>query len=213
MSAQGAHVVTQMFEQAICNYTGSPYCVAVDNASSGLLICLEHEKTKGMTITIPRNTYPSVPNAIIHSGAKVAFRPTPEPCGLLTGAYRLEPTRIWDSALRFTHAMYIPKSLMVLSFSGPWKHLSTGKGGAILTDEEATRDWLKRARFSGRGECSYHRDEFTQLGHNFYMLPEIAARGLLLMAAFYHLDGSPKVTEDKTLPYPDLSDPKHTAYQ
>lgn len=213
MSAQGAHVVTQMFEAELCRYTSAPYAVAVDNASNGLLLCLEHENVKGSTITIPRNTYPSVPNEIIHAGAKVAFRPNPEPCGLLTGAYQLKPTRIWDSALKFTHAMYVPGSLMVLSFTGPHKNLKLGKGGAILTDEEATRDWLKRARFSGRSECSYHTDQFTQLGHNFYLLPEIAARGLLLMAQFYNLDGSPRLMPDVTLPYPDLSLPQHTAYK
>lgn len=205
MSAVGAHIVTEMFERELCRYTGAPFAVAVDNGSNGLLLCLEYEKVQGLEIVIPRNTYPSVPAEIIHARAKVAFRPDQQPCGLLTGAYRLEPTRIWDSALRFTHAMYVAGSLMVLSFTGPNKHLKLGKGGAILTDEAETRDWLKRARFSGRSECSYHVDQFTQLGHNFYMLPEIAARGLLLMPQFYNLDGSPRIMPDLTLPYPDLS--------
>lgn len=205
MPAQGAHKVTEMFEEAISSYTGAPFTVAVDNASNGLLLCLEHEQVKGLTITIPRNTYPSVPQEIIHAGAKVAFRAKPEPCGLLTGAYRLEPTRIWDAALRFTWNMYVPESLMVVSFTGPHKHLKLGKGGAILTHDEKVREWLKRARFSGRSECSYHSDNFTQLGHNFYMLPELAARGLLLMPQFYNLDGSPRLMSDVTLPYPDLS--------
>lgn len=194
-----------MFEEAVASYTGAPYAIAVDNASNGLLICLECDSVKGITITIPRNTYPSVPNEIIHAGAKVAFREYQEPCGLLTGAYQLKPTRIWDSALRFTHNMYVPGSLMVLSFTGPYKNLKLGKGGAILCDDADTRNWLKRARFSGRSECSYHTDNFTQLGHNFYMLPELAARGLLLMPQFYNLDGTPKLMPDVTLPYPDLS--------
>ena len=43
------------------------------------------------------------------------------------------------------------------------------------------------------------------LGWNFYMMPEIAARGLLLMTQFYNLDGTPKDNEDLQLPYPDLS--------
>lgn len=205
MSAQGAHRVTEMFEEAIASYTGAPFAVAVDNASNGLLLCLEHEKVGGLSVTIPRNTYPSVPAEIIHAGAKVAFRAEAEPCGLLTGAYRLEPTRIWDAALRFTHNMYRPGSLMVLSFSGPHKHLKLGKGGAILTDDADVRAWMKRARFSGRRECSYHVDDFTQLGHNFYLLPELAARGLLLMPQFYNLDGTPRLMPDVTLPYPDLS--------
>jgi hypothetical protein len=37
------------------------------------------------------------------------------------------------------------------------------------------------------------------------MMPELAARGLLLMNQFYNLDGSKKSNEDLELPYPDLS--------
>jgi hypothetical protein len=37
------------------------------------------------------------------------------------------------------------------------------------------------------------------------MMPEIAARGLLLITQFYNQDGSPKHNQDLELPYPDLS--------
>ena len=44
------------------------------------------------------------------------------------------------------------------------------------------------------------------LGWNFYMMPELATRGLLLMGQFYNnLDGSKKKNDDLELPYPDLS--------
>jgi hypothetical protein len=43
------------------------------------------------------------------------------------------------------------------------------------------------------------------IGWNFYMMPELAARGLLLMGQFYNPQGQPKHNEDLTLPYPDLS--------
>jgi hypothetical protein len=43
------------------------------------------------------------------------------------------------------------------------------------------------------------------LGWNFYMMPELAARGLLMMSQFYNLDGSKKQMDDLELPYPDLS--------
>jgi len=36
-------------------------------------------------------------------------------------------------------------------------------------------------------------------------MPELAARGLLLMNQFYNADGSKKNNEDLELPYPDLS--------
>jgi hypothetical protein len=107
--------------------------------------------------------------------------------------------------MRNTSNMYIPDSFMCLSFSGVYKHLKLGKGGAILCDDYQAYRWFKRARFSGRNECSYHTDDFDMLGWNFYMMPEIAARGLLLMGQFYSVDGSPKHNEDVCLPYPDLS--------
>ena len=37
------------------------------------------------------------------------------------------------------------------------------------------------------------------------MMPELAARGLLLIGQFYNLDGTKKTNLDLTLPYPDLS--------
>jgi dTDP-4-amino-4,6-dideoxygalactose transaminase len=95
--------------------------------------------------------------------------------------------------------MYIPGALMCLSFTGPYKTLKLGKGGAILTDNEEAYKWLKRARFSGRNECSYLEDTFDMLGWNFYMMPEIAARGLQLM------DGMPLHNEPISHRYPDLS--------
>jgi hypothetical protein len=64
--------------------------------------------------------------------------------------------------------------------------------------------WFKRARYSGRRECSYHEDYFDMLGWNFYMMPELAARGLLLINQFY-IDGKPISNPDLELPYPDLS--------
>ena len=42
------------------------------------------------------------------------------------------------------------------------------------------------------------------------MMPEISARGLLMMSQFYNADGSKKHNEDLELPYPDLS--KFTVY-
>lgn len=198
-----AHKITQHFEEALQDYTGAPYAVAVDNCSNALFLALKWATTPGLIISIPKKTYPSVPCEIIHAKCKVRFED-----GRARGAYQLHPTIVLDSAQRFTADMYIPGSLMCLSFTGPYKHLKLGKGGAILTDNVAAYEWFKKARFSGRSECSYHVDNFDLdpvIGWNFYMMPEIAARGLLLMNNFYNFDGSKKHNEDLELPYPDLS--------
>lgn len=207
--AEGVYKITEQFEQALADYTGAPYACAVDNGSNALFLALTYVGIAGREIEIPCRTYPSVPCAILHAGGRVRWRPVE---GLtLRGAYRLSPTPVWDSALRFTSAMYRPGQFQCLSFTGPHKHLKLGKAGAILTDDPQAWTWFKRARFSGRRECSYHHDTFDTLGWNFYLLPEIAARGLHLMAQFYRPDGTPRPNPDLELPYPDLS--KFEVYQ
>lgn len=201
--ANGIYKITEDFEKALSDYTGAPYVVTVDNQSNALFLALMYENVKGMEIEIPARTYPSVPCEIIHAGAKVNFKPVDGTT--LKGAYQLAPTKVWDSALRFTSNMYMPNTHMCISFTGPYKHFKLSKGGAILTDDEQAYFWFKRARYSGRRECSYHEDNFDMLGWNFYMMPELAARGLLLMNQFYTSKGQPIEHKDLELPYPDLS--------
>lgn len=201
--AEGVHKITARFEEALCKYTGAPYAVTVDNMSNALFLSLKYENIEGREITIPERTYPSVPCEIIHAGGRVKFSRVEGKS--IKGAYLLSGSRTVDSALRFTAGMYIPGTFMCLSFTGPYKHLKLSKGGAILTDDKAASDWFKRSRFSGRRECSYHDDALDMLGWNFYMMPEIAARGLLLITNFYERDGTPKKNEDLEIEYPDLS--------
>lgn len=201
--ANSVYKITEQFEEELCKYTGAPYAVTIDNMSNGLFLALTYEKVNGLEISIPARTYPSVPCEIIHAKGRVNFEPVSGKT--IKGAYQLKPTKVWDSALRFTADMYIPGTHMCVSFTGPYKHFKLSKGGAILTDDHDAYLWFKRARYSGRRECSYHDDNFDMLGWNFYMMPELAARGLLLMNQFYGIDGNKKVNPDLELPYPDLS--------
>ena len=206
--ANGIYKIIDDFEKALSDYTGAPYVVTVDNQSNALFLALYYEKNikksiKSNTITIPSRTYPSVPCEIIHAGLKVKFHPVEGTT--LKGAYQLEGSNVWDSALRFTADMYTPNTHMCVSFTGPYKHFKLSKGGAILTDSLEAYHWFRRARYSGRRECSYHDDHFDMIGWNYYMMPELAARGMLLMNQFYTVDGTKKHNTDLELPYPDLS--------
>jgi len=204
------HSVTAEFESEIAKYTGAPYCVCVDNESNAISMALTYYGIYRLQIYIPSHTYPSIPSEIIMAGGFVEFEDSPE---YLTGEYRLKPTNVWDSALRFTADMYRPGQFQCLSFTGQHKHLKTVKGGAILTDSKDAYKWFKRFRFSGRGECSYHDDTFEMCGKNYYMPHVLAAIGLQMIQGFYNLDGSKKVMEDISLPYPDLSLDKHKAFK
>jgi dTDP-4-amino-4,6-dideoxygalactose transaminase len=206
--ANGIYKITEEFEKNLADYTGAPYVVTLDNMSNALFLGLYYEKNivkniKTESVSIPSRTYPSVPCEIIHAGLKVSFEHVEG--NTIKGAYNLKNSNVWDSALRFTADMYIPGSHMCVSFTGPYKHFKLSKGGAILTDSLEAYHWFKRARYSGRRECSYHDDYFDMLGWNFYMMPELAARGLLLMNQFYNFDGTKKHNDDLELPYPDLS--------
>ena len=206
--ANGIYKITEDFEKALSEYTGAPYVVTLYNMSNALFLALYYEKNvkKSITtdkITIPTRTYPSVPCEIIHAGLKVDFEIVEGKT--IKGMYQLKGSNVWDSALTFTAYMYRPGQHICVSFTGPYKHFKLSKGGAILTDSLDAYHWFKRARYSGRRECSYHDDYLDMIGWNFYMMPELATRGLLLMNQFYNLDGSKKHNEDLELPYPDLS--------
>jgi dTDP-4-amino-4,6-dideoxygalactose transaminase len=205
--ANGVYKVTEEFEEKLAHYTGAKYVVTVDNMSNALFLALYYEnhimnRTKD-TITIPSRTYPSVPCEVIHAGLKVGFEPVEGKT--IKGAYQMKGSNVWDSALTFTADMYKKGTHMCVSFTGPYKHFKLSKGGAILTDSVKAYRWFKRARYSGRREVSYFEDNFDMLGWNFYMMPELAARGLLLMGQFYNTNGEKKHNEDLELPYPDLS--------
>jgi len=205
--ANGIYKVTEDFEKKLSDYTGAPYVVTVDNMSNALFLALYYEnyvkKSIKDKITIPCRTYPSVPCEIIHAGLKVEFEPVKGKT--IKGMYQLKGSNVWDSALTFTADMYKNNQHICVSFTGPYKHFKLSKGGAILTDNHDAYLWFKRARYSGRRECSYHDDNLDMLGWNFYMMPELAARGCLLMGQFYDINGNKKHNEDLELPYPDLS--------
>jgi dTDP-4-amino-4,6-dideoxygalactose transaminase len=206
--ANGIYKITDEFEEKLAHYTGAKYAVTLDNMSNALFLALYYENhikksIKDGVVTCPSRTYPSVPCEIIHAGLKIEWIPIEGKT--LKGAYNLGNSNVWDSALSFTADMYVPKSHMCVSFTGPYKTFKLSKGGAILTDDYDAYLWFRRARYSGRREMSYHDDHFDMIGWNFYMMPELAARGLLLMGQFYNMDGTKKHNEDLELPYPDLS--------
>ena len=193
--------VVEMFEEAIAEYAGSKYAVAVESCTAAIFLSLMYRKyTKWMTkvrvVSIPKHTYPGVPCSIIHAGFKVDFNNDN-----WSGEYELSPLNIWDAALRFKRGMY-HGGFQCLSFHIK-KNLPLGRGGMILTDDFEAVKWLRKARFDGRNPVPLKDDNFTMLGWNMYLEPADAARGLQLLQAL----------GDKELPdlsvesqkYPDLS--------
>jgi len=186
--------IVKMFEETMADYCGSKYAVSTDNCTDALLLCCEYLNVD--KVTIPKRTYLSVPQSIMHAGGEVVFEDV-----TWKGVYQLKPYPIYDAAKRLTSNMYIPGTFMCLSFHIK-KHLKIGKGGMILTDDEEAAKWFRKGRYEGRGEVMYHKDNIEINGWNAYMSPEQAARGLMLMQNYPEF--VPDIPEDP--PYRDLTE-------
>jgi dTDP-4-amino-4,6-dideoxygalactose transaminase len=169
--------IVKMFEDELSHYTGSPYVVTVDSCTNALFLICKYLNVK--EVTIPSQTYLSVPQSIIHSGGEVIFDKRPK-VNHWRGIYQLKPYPIYDAAKRFTSNMYLPGTYMGLSFHIK-KQLPIWKGGAILCDNKEAYEWFKKARYEGRSEKYYKDDDIEFLGWNMYMTPQQAAQGLAMM--------------------------------
>lgn len=188
--------VVKDFEQALCEYTGAKYAVTTTSCTMALLLACNYQRRFGQeTVNIPKRTYVSVPQSIIHAGHKVEFRDEQ-----WSGRYRLWPFNIWDCARQFHGDMYEKGSMQCVSFH--WsKILGIGQGGAILHDNKDADKWFRKARFDGRTEGVAPKDDnFDMLGYHCYMSPRDAAEGISRLALLP--EWNDYLPND---PYPDLS--------
>lgn len=169
--------INNELERQLSEYTGAPYCVVLDSGTSAIILsCILHEVDE---VEVPKDTYISVPFAIIQGGGKPKFVDLE-----YEGMYQLKPYPIWDSALRLKRGMYIPNTHMILSF-GHRKQLPIGSGGALLLDNEEEYIRLKRLRYNGRPETAYHdTDDITEIGFNMILHPILASIGVEMMKTF-----------------------------
>ena len=139
--------IVQMFEEEVAEYTGAPFAFSIDSCTNALFLCCHYLKVKN--VTIPKETYLSVPQSIIHAGGTVQFEDQQ-----WKGIYQLKPYPIYDEAKRFTSNIYIQGTFMCLAFHIK-KHLKIGKGGMILCDDLEAVECFKKARYERRSEKSY----------------------------------------------------------
>ena len=192
-AAKHAYRVVEAFEQVLASYTGAPYVIAMDSCTAALHLACQYLKVG--RVEMPRLSYVGVPASILNAGGSVDFRDED-----WQGMYQLAPYPIYDAARRFTSDMYVPGTLMCLSFH--WtKHLQIGRGGAILCDDPVAAAWLQRAAFDGRKRgTSPNVDKELSRGWHYYMTPNLAAQGLMLMSGMK--EHNPDLPRSD---YPDLS--------
>ena len=178
--------IVGIFEEKLARFAGSKYAIAVDCCTHAIFLSLKYfqqesgSKDLGMggVVSIPDNTYVSVPMQILHAGLAPRFVEQE-----WSGLYELGQSKVIDGAGRFTAGMYKGEGyLHTLSFQIK-KRLPIGRGGAILTNSQDAYNWLKLATYDGRDlQTPYDsHGHVSRLGWHYYMTPEDAARGIWLM--------------------------------
>ena len=165
-------IITE-FEKSIAEFFGSPYAVAVDSCTHGIELCLRY--TKETKINVPKRTYLSVPFLAEKMGLEREWRDEN-----WEDYYTLNygDKRIIDAAVLWRKDSYILNTFMCISFQYQ-KHLSLGRGGIILLDNEEDFITLKKMSYDGRiPNIPWREQNIDTIGYHYYMTPETAKLGL-----------------------------------
>jgi dTDP-4-amino-4,6-dideoxygalactose transaminase len=161
------------FENIIAKFFGSKYAIAVDSCTHGLELALRYRNEK--KIIVPKRTYLSVPFLANKLNIEREWKDEnwEDYYSINSG-----DKKIIDAAVLWKENSYIPNTFMCVSFQYQ-KHLSLGRGGVILLDNDDDALILKKMSYDGRLPNIPWRDQNIDcIGYHYYMTPETAKLGL-----------------------------------
>jgi dTDP-4-amino-4,6-dideoxygalactose transaminase len=163
------NTVTEL-ENKIADFFGAPHAVAVDCCTHGIELCLRLFNLN--EINVPTRTYISIPFLASKLNLKLNWKHED------WEDYYYLTEHVIDAAVLWRRNSYIPGTFMNISFQFQ-KHLSLGRGGMILTDDEEDAYELKRMSYDGRKpDIPWREQNISSLGYHYYMTPETAQLGL-----------------------------------
>ena len=160
-------------ENKLADFFGAPYAICLDACTHGIELCLKLQNIK--TITVPKRTYISVPFLANKLNINLEWRDED-----WQDYYKVNTDHkpIYDAAVLWKKDSYITGSFMCLSFQFQ-KHLSLGRGGAILCDNKEDAIKLKKMSYDGRlPDIPWRNQDIEMYGYHYYMTPETAQQGL-----------------------------------
>lgn len=162
--------IIKTFENEVAKFYNAPYAIATDSCTHGVELCLRYFGAK--EINVPKRTYLSIPFLAHKLNIKLNWKDEN-----WTDYYYLTDNII-DAAVLWKKNGYIPGTFMSVSFQYQ-KHLSLGRGGIILTDNQDVAIQLKKMSYDGRNPDKLWRDQnINTIGYHYYMTPETAQLGL-----------------------------------
>ena len=158
------------FEDSIASFYGAPYAVATDCCTHAIELSLRY--TNSTIAFCPSYTYLSVPMTFMKLDIEWNFKKE------WWENYYYVTDNIIDAAVYWKENSYISNTFMCLSFQFK-KHLSLGRGGAILCNSKEDYTALKKMSYDGRlPDQPWMNQNINTLGYHYYMTPETAQLGL-----------------------------------
>ena len=184
------------FEKEIAKFFGSPFAIAVDSCTHGIELALRYTGEK--EILVPKRTYLSIPFLANKMGLDLFWKDEQ------WVDYYYLTHNIIDAAVLWKKDSYLPNTFMCISFQYQ-KHLSLGRGGVILLDNEDDYLTLKKMSYDGRLPNIPWRDQDIEtVGYHYYMTPETAKLGLDKLESAINTEPKKWVVTD----WPDLTQMK-----
>jgi dTDP-4-amino-4,6-dideoxygalactose transaminase len=181
------------FEREISKFFGSPFAIAVDSCTHGIELALRYTGEK--EILVPKRTYLSIPFLANKMGLDLFWKDEQ------WVDYYYLTHNIIDAAVLWKKDSYISGTFMGLSFQFQ-KHLSLGRGGMLLTDNEEAAIQIKKMSYDGRLPNIPWRDQnIDTYGYHYYMTPETAENGLNKLSRAIETEPKQWVVTD----WPDLT--------
>ena len=161
------------FEKRLSKFFGSKHAICVDSCTHGLELVLRYRNEK--KIIVPKRTYLSVPFLANKLNIEREWKDEN-----WKDFYAINDgdRKIIDAAVLWEENSYIPNTFMCISFQYQ-KHLSLGRGGVILLDNDEDALILKKMSYDGRvPNLPWREQNIDCVGYHYYMTPETAKLGL-----------------------------------
>jgi len=160
----------EIFENKIAEFFGAPYAVAFDSCTHGIEACLY--LTKAKKIIVPKRTYISIPFLAKKMNIFLEWKDEN------WQDYYYLTEKIIDAAVLWKPKGFINGTFMSLSFQFQ-KHLSLGRGGAVLCSNIQEYEALKKLSYDGRlPNIPWRQQNINSFGLHYYMTPETAQAGI-----------------------------------
>jgi hypothetical protein len=128
--------------------------------------------TDAKKISVPKRTYISIPFLANKLNIELEWKDEE------WLDYYYLTNNIIDAAVLWKENSYIPNTMMGVSFQYQ-KHLSLGRGGVLLLDNEIDAIEIKKMSYDGRLPVIPWREQnISTIGYHYYMTPETAKNGL-----------------------------------